>query len=88
MKLRILQAGKAMAEGLWNEFMGEDSCSVFLPGLQVLDFSKEKLSHKGLKQFKEEFLCRLYISAMESLDAEYCNHWKFPSIQKKMEKNP
>jgi len=55
---------------------------VFLPGLQVLEFREEKLSHKGLKQFKEAFLYKPYSSAMETLDAECCNHWKFTSIQK------
>lgn len=46
-------------------------------------FSKENLLHKGLKQFKEAFLYRSYSSAMETLDAEHCNCWKFTSIKKK-----
>lgn len=43
-------------------------------------FSGENLLHKGLKQFKEAFLYRSYSSAMETLDAEHCNCWKFTSI--------
>lgn len=68
-----------MAGGLWNEFKVENNCSVFLHGLQVLE---KKLSHKGLKQFKKALLYKPYSSAVETLDAECYNHWKFTNIKK------
>jgi len=39
------------------------------------------LSHRSFKQFKEGFLYLPYSSAMETLEAKGCNHWKFISIQ-------
>lgn len=61
---------------------------MIFPGPQVLELSEEKLSHKGLKKFKGVFFHKSYSSAMETLDVECFNHWKFTNIQKTPNQTP